>query len=193
MTFRRRAEINRRQRNDHDNLSDGVPKHGLAPAEPCDDALKQRRPHCAGQVTAARNQRQGRATPSVEPATDIDVHRRVDAPEPDQADEQPVPDPQRPARAECRDRETEPDHQRAKDHGPPCADLVGDPSHQDAAETGTEPGQRTGESRNRTHPVNLGGDVLECDRRDPRGAERHQHRDERGGGHGPGGFGFDRR
>ena len=173
--FRRMAEINRRQRDDDDDLGDRVPQHRLPPAEGGDGALEHRRPHRAGEIAAARDQRQRRAAPAVEPAADIDVHRRIDAAEPDQADEQSVPDPQRPGRAERRDRKPDADHQRAEQHGPARADAVGDAAHHDAADAGAEPGERAGERRNRARAADLGGDVLERHRGDPGGAERHHH------------------
>jgi hypothetical protein len=91
--FGRRAEIGDRQRNDHGDFEHRVPQHGLPPAEVGDDALEQRRPHCAGEVASTRYQRQGRSAPSVKPAADIDVHRRIDAAEADQTDEESVSDP----------------------------------------------------------------------------------------------------
>jgi hypothetical protein len=91
--FRRRAEIDYRQRNDHGDLECAVPQHGLSPAEIGDDTLEQWRPHCAGEVAPARDQRQRRSAPSVKPAAHIDVHRRIDAAETDQTDKEAVPDP----------------------------------------------------------------------------------------------------
>ena len=41
------------------------------------------------------------------------------------------------------------------DHGPACADAVGDAAHQDAAGAGAEPGQRTGERRDRTRAADF--------------------------------------
>src|SRR5262249_16904457 len=87
------TKINRRQRDDHDNFRNRVPKHRLAPAVSCNDALEQRRPHGTRQITATGDQRQGRATPAVAPAADIDVHWRVYSSETNQADEQAVPEP----------------------------------------------------------------------------------------------------
>src|SRR5262249_11731028 len=91
--FRPRAEIDYRQGKDHDDLECAVPQHRLPPAEIGDDALEQRRPHCAREDTSAREQSQYRSAPSIEPAGDIDVHRRIDDAETDQTNKQPVPDP----------------------------------------------------------------------------------------------------
>src|ERR1035437_8482462 len=88
------------QRDDDADLESWLPQHGLPPAGIGDHALEHRRPQRAGEIAAARDQRQRRTAPAVEPAADINVHWRIDAAEPDQADEQPVPDPQRPGRAE---------------------------------------------------------------------------------------------
>jgi len=52
------AEINCRQRHDDDDLGHRVPQHRLPPAESGDGALEHRRPQRAGEIAAARDQRQ---------------------------------------------------------------------------------------------------------------------------------------
>src|SRR6185295_15281576 len=118
------AEIDYRQRNDHGYLERAVPQHGLPPADFSNDTLEQRWPHRAGEVASARDQRQGRSAPSVEPAADINVHGCVDAADPDHTDEEPVPDPQGPWRPQRRDREAKPDHQCTAYDRPSRADFV---------------------------------------------------------------------
>ena len=112
--FGRLAEIDRGKRHDDNDLGAGVPQHRLPPAEIGDRLLEYGRPHRAGEIGAARDQRQRRTAPSVEPAADINVQGSIDAADPDQADKQSVADPQRPGRPEGRNREPEADHQRAR-------------------------------------------------------------------------------
>ena len=158
-----------------------------------DDALEQRRPHRAGEIGAAGDQRQSRAAAAVEPAADINVERRIDAAEADQADEQAVADPQRPRRPERRQRQPDADHQRAEQHGPASTDAVGDAPHHDAAEAGAEPGEGTRQRRHRARAAGLRGNVAQRDHRDPGGAVGHQHGDERHGRDRPRGTTLDRR
>ena len=169
-----------------------VPQHGLAPAERGDGALEHRRPHRAGEIGAARDQRQRRAAPAVEPAADIDVERRVDAAEPDQADEQPVPDPQRPGQAQGRDRQARP-RSSARRRPPSSACRCGRRSGPSGCRRGrsrARPARWQGGDRARA--VHFGGDVLERHRGDPVGAEGHHHGDQRHRGDDPGRSGLDR-
>ena len=82
-----------------------------APAEQRDAALEHRRPDRAGDILAAGDQRQCRAAAAIEPAADIDVARGVDAAIAEQADEQPVADPQPPGAVAGGDHEADADHQ----------------------------------------------------------------------------------
>ena len=66
-----------------------------APAVGVDHALEDRRPGGARDVLPARDQRERRAAPPVEPAADIDVERRVQPGIADQADEHAVADIER--------------------------------------------------------------------------------------------------
>ena len=167
--------------------------HGLPPAEHRDDALEDRRPHRAGEIGAARDQRERRAAPAIEPAAHIDVERRVDAAIAEKADEQPVAEIELPRRAERGDREADADHQRAEHHRPAHADAVGDATHHEAAEADAEPAQRSRERRCRARPAELGGDRLQGHHGDPWRAERKSHGDERDARHYPGLPGLDRR
>ena len=189
--LRRVTEINRRQRHDNDHLGQRVPQHRLPPAEVEYRALEYRRPQCAGQIAAARDQRQRRTAPAIEPAADIDVERCIDAAEADQADEQPVSDPERPGRSERRYREPKGDHQRTEYHGPARADPIRQPPHQNPAGAGPEPGQRARERRNRARAADFGSDVLERHRDNPRRAERHRHDAQGDRGNDPGRTAFD--
>src|SRR6185437_12177041 len=91
--LRRMREKYGNQRNNDQALEQSVPQHRLAPADIGDGTLEDRWPQRAREIVAARNQRQRRSASAVEPAADINVERRVDAAEPDHADEQPVPNP----------------------------------------------------------------------------------------------------
>ena len=73
--------------------------HGPAPAEHRDRALEDGRPDEAGEIAAARDQRQRRAAAAVEPAADIDEQRRVQSGVAEQAHEQAVADIELPRRA----------------------------------------------------------------------------------------------
>ena len=68
----------------------------VAPAIGGDRALEDRRPERAGDVLPARDQRERRAAPPVEPAADIDVERRVQPGIAEQPDEQAVAEIERP-------------------------------------------------------------------------------------------------
>src|SRR6185437_9706062 len=70
-----------------------VPQHGLAPSDHGNGALEHRWPHRARKVTAAGDQGERGTAPSVEPAADVDVHRRIDAAEADHSDKHTVTDP----------------------------------------------------------------------------------------------------
>ena len=152
-----------------------VIQHRIAPAGISDEPRENRRPHRAGEISAARNQSQRRAAAAVEPAADIDVTRRVDAADADQADEQAVPDIKRPGRPQRRQSQPDGDHRSAEDDGEAYADMLGNATHQDAAEAGADPHQGAGEGRNRALAVDLGGDVLQRDHGDPWRAERDRH------------------
>ena len=97
--LRRRAQEDRRQRDDHDDLEQAVIEHGLPPAGIGDGALEDRRPDRAGDVAAARNQRQRRAAAAIEPAADIDVERRVHAADAEKSHEQALADIELPGSA----------------------------------------------------------------------------------------------
>src|SRR3974390_121040 len=139
--FRRSPEVQRGQRQNDNYLGEPIPQHRLPPAERRDGTFKQWRPQRAGEIAAARNQRQRRAAPAIEPAADIYVHRRINAAEPDQADEKSMPDPQWPGRVEGGEREARADHQGTADNGPTRADTIGDAAHEDAAGARAEPGE----------------------------------------------------
>ena len=94
-----------RQRHDQRDLEHRVADHGPAPAEVGDGALEDRRPHEAGEIAAARDQRQRRAAPPVEPLADIDIERRVEPGVAEQAHEQAVPDLELPRLAAGRDQQ----------------------------------------------------------------------------------------
>src|SRR5262249_15851914 len=87
----------------------------LPPARVGHRALEDRRPDRAGEIAAARNQRERRAAPAIEPAADIDVERRVHAADAEKADEQPLPDIELPGRAAGRQRKPDADHHRARE------------------------------------------------------------------------------
>src|SRR4051812_24691087 len=95
-----RAKINCSKGCYDNDLGERVPQHRLPPAKTGDDLLEYWRPHRSGEIGAARDQRQRRAAPAVEPAADIDVQGCIDAADSDQADEQSVAYPQRPRRPE---------------------------------------------------------------------------------------------
>src|SRR5207253_1184878 len=100
----------RRQRQVHGELKQPKYQHGLAPTKARDAALEDRRPERARDVLPARNQRQRRPAPAVEPTTDIDVKRRIQSGDPQQTDEYAVTDIKRvdlakPRMPERRDRE----------------------------------------------------------------------------------------
>src|SRR5262249_53391837 len=134
---------------------------------------------------AARDQRERRAAPAVEPAADIDVERGVEARIADQAHEEAVADPQRQAGAEGRDAEADADHDGAGDHGPAEALARRDRPPRAAAKPGAEPGERGGERRNRARVAGVGRDRLEADRDDPQAAEREGEAGERYRGDNP--------
>ena len=94
--LRRRAQAQQGQRQDHREHHGGVGQHRRLPAVQRDAALEHRRPDDAGDVLARRDQRQRGAAAAVEPAADVDHQRRIDRAVADQADQQPVPDIQRP-------------------------------------------------------------------------------------------------
>ena len=151
------------------------------------------RPDEAREIAAAGNQRQRRAAAAVEPAADIDVQRRVQPGVAEQAHEQAVAEIELPRRAERGDAQARRDHQRAGDHRPADAVAVGEPAHQRSAGGGAEKGERHRERRHRARAAgNVGGDLLQPDRRDPRPAERHAEQDQRDAGHDPGGARLDR-
>ena len=102
------------------------------------------RRHFLDSARPARNQRERRAAPAVEPAADIDIGRRIDAADADQTDKQPVPDIKRPRRTESRYDEPDRNHRRAKNHRPADADPFGNAAHQDAANTSADPHQGAG-------------------------------------------------
>src|SRR3954467_10589643 len=124
-----RAKINRSKGCYDNDLGERIPQHRLPPAKTGDDLLEYRRPHRSGEIGSARDQRQRRAAPAVEPAADIDVQRSIDAADTDQADEESMADPERPWRPEGRNQEAKADHQRAQDHGPARADPIGQSRH----------------------------------------------------------------
>ena len=169
----------RRQRQDDRDLQHRVADHGPAPAEVGDGALEDGRPDEAGEIAAARNQRQRRAAPPVEPVADIDVERRVEPGVAEQAHEQAVADIELPRRAAGRDEQPDADHHRAEHHRPADAEALGDAAHQDAADRGAEPGERAGERRHRARAAHFLGDRLQSDRGDPRPAERQAEQGER--------------
>ena len=78
-----------------------VGHHRGAPAVIGDRALEDRRPHRAGEIEPARDQRQRRAAAAVEPAADIDIERRIEAGIAEQADEQAVTEIELPGLAEA--------------------------------------------------------------------------------------------
>ncbi len=180
------------ERHDHDQLQDREADHGPAPAEHRDRALEDGRPDEAGEIAAARDQRQRRAAASVEPAADIDEQRRVHSGVAEQPHEQAVADIELPRRAQRRQHKTERDHRRADDHGPADAVAVGDPAHQDAADAGAEECQRHRERRHLPCAAGVGGDLLQADRGDPRPAERQAEQDQRNAGDHPGRARLDR-
>ena len=114
-----------------------------------DRARENRRPERAGEIAAARNQRQRRAAPAVEPAADIDIERRIDAAETDQADEQAVADIERPGRPQAstaparwrssrRRRSRSSACQPARRRGPSGCRRAGADPHQRAGKAGIE-------------------------------------------------------
>ena len=106
----RRAQIDDGERHHDGDLEYRVEQHRLAPAHARYRCREDERPHRAGEIASARDQRQRRAAAAIEPAADIDVHRCVDAAEAQQADEQAVPDQQRPCRPKRGDRKADRDH-----------------------------------------------------------------------------------
>ena len=183
--FRRWSKHDCGTGHDDEELEHRVVQHRVPPAGIRDRALENRRPDRPGEEAAARNQRQRRAAPPVEPAADINVERRIDAAEAEQADEQAVTDVERQRRSVRRQLEPDRDHRGAADDGPAHADPLGDAAHQNAADTGAEPNQRAGKGRDRAFAVDLGGDVLERDHGDPRRAEGDRHDQKRGRGDDP--------
>ena len=179
---RRLLQKHRRGRHNDEKLKRGIIQHRMAPAGIGDHAREDRRPQRAGEISTARNQRQSRSAPAVEPAADIDVGRRIDAADADQADKQAVPDIKRPRRAQRGQRQPDRNHHRAKDDGPAHADPLGDPAHEDAADAGADPHQRTGKCRDGTLAIDLGGDVLKRNHGDPRRpkSDRHDHENHAG-------------
>ena len=152
------AEEHQRQGHDHHNQERSVQQHGRAPAEGGHGAFEQRRPQCAREIAAARNQRQRRTAAAVEPVADVDVHRRIDGADAEQPYEERMADPERSGRAQGRDRKADADHHRAEDDGRPHAEAVGDASHEHAADARPEPGQRCCECGNGPRPA-----YLRCD------------------------------
>ena len=70
----------------------------MVPRQPNDAMARSKigRPDEAGEIAAARDQRQRRAAAAVEPAADIDIERRVEAGIAEQAHEQAVAEPELP-------------------------------------------------------------------------------------------------
>src|SRR6266581_236981 len=98
---------------------------GRQPAEQRDRALENRRPDCAGEIAAARDQRERRAAPAVEPAADIDIERRVEPGIAKKPHEDAMADIEVPGLAERRDEEPDADRHSAKEHGPANAIALG--------------------------------------------------------------------
>ncbi len=164
----------------HDrDLHHRIRQHAVAPPIGRDRALENGRPHRARDVGAARDQRQGRAAPAIEPSAHIDVERRVEPGIAEHAHEQPMPDIERQARAERRDREPDRDHGGAENDRPTDAEAHRQRSHRDAAEPRAEPGERSRERGNRPLAAGVGRHGLEADRDDPQPTERERQGDER--------------
>ena len=164
-----------RERQDHHRLEAAEGQHRLAPAQGRDAALEQGRPERAGDVLAARDQRQRRAAPAVEPAADIDESGGLMPPVPSSAEQQPVAEPQRPHPATRRDCEA------AADITAPNATVQRTPMRSairpgDAADPGAEPGHRAGQRRHRARHAEFGGDRLQRHHHQQRRAvgDRHQ-------------------
>ena len=91
-----RPKEQQRQRHDHHDHHRRIGHHRGGPAVVRDSALEHRRPDDARNVLAGRDQCQSGAASAIEPARDIDHQRRVDRAVAEQADQQTVPDIERP-------------------------------------------------------------------------------------------------
>ena len=100
--LRRRPQRNDCHGHDQKEFEAREIQHCFAPAEIGDGAREDRRPERAGEIGAARNQRQRRAAPAVEPLADINIERRIDAADAEEPDEQAVADIKRPGKRQSR-------------------------------------------------------------------------------------------
>src|SRR5712671_7814402 len=82
------VEEDRRHRDDQHDLEQAIIEHGLAPSRIGDGALEYRRPDGAGQIAAARDQRERRAAAAIEPPAHIDVEWRVHTPDAEKSHKQ---------------------------------------------------------------------------------------------------------
>ena len=161
-------------------------EHRRLPAEPSERSLKRRGPDHPGDVLTRRDQRQCGAAAAVEPAADVDQQRRIKRAAAEQADEQRVAEIKCPDPADRRHRQAEGGHHRAKDHGSPNPDPVGNPAHQNAAGPGADPDQSGGESDYRAVAAECRGDRLQPDHDNQRRAVGDRQYSNRQRGHDPG-------
>ena len=134
------------QRQGHDRRDGrGKTQHRRLPADPDQRVLKDRWPDHAGDVLPGRDQRQRGAATAVEPAADIDQHWRVERAAAEKADQNRMPEVERPDLAGRRDRQPERCHYRAEDYHPAHSDAIGDPPHQHAAAAGPDPDEGSGQ------------------------------------------------
>ena len=138
----RGPQKHKRGERDGQRARDAEREHGRAPPEARDAERDQRGPKRAGDVLAARHQRDCRPAPAIEPARDVDDERDIDGSSAEQTQQQTVPDEQLPRPAERGEREPRADHDRPEDDGRANADALGDPTECQRPRPGAEPCQR---------------------------------------------------
>src|SRR5262249_3567387 len=156
--------------NDRDRRID---LHGVPPSEPPDRVTEYRRQNRTSSGLAARDQRQGGAAPTIEPASDVDVKRRVNPGIAKKPHKEPVTEIERNPASEARQDQPGGNHHRPKDNGPAYTNALGNKPHGDTASCRTEPRERIGEGGHRADIAELCGDRLQRYNGDQRRAERN--------------------